>query len=54
MVNQIRKSLKSRKGASMVEYALLVSLIAVASIVVIKAVGAQLSAKFSSVSSALT
>ena len=44
---------KSEKGASLVEYALLVALIAVACIVAIRALGSKISQQFSYTSSQL-
>ncbi len=44
---------KKEKGASLVEYALLVALIAVVAIVAIKTVGTNVSGKFSNIGSAL-
>lgn len=43
----------SEKGASLVEYALLVALIAVACIVAIRALGSKISQQFSTVGGAL-
>ncbi|NMC62851.1 MAG: Flp family type IVb pilin [SAR324 cluster bacterium] len=45
---------KAEKGASLVEYALLVALIAVACIVAIRALGQRVSAQFSTITSALS
>ncbi len=44
---------KNQKGASLVEYALLVALIAVIAIVAVRTVGQQTSQKFSQISSTL-
>jgi Flp pilus assembly pilin Flp len=44
---------KSERGASMVEYALLVSLIAVIAIVAVRTVGQQVSRNFSAIGSEL-
>ena len=44
---------KNEKGASLVEYALLVALIAVVCIVAVRAIGTSASAKFSNVASNL-
>jgi len=44
----------TERGASLVEYALLVALIAVACIVAIRALGQRVSAQFSTITSALT
>jgi pilus assembly protein Flp/PilA len=43
----------SERGASMVEYGLLLALVAVIAIVALKALGTNVSAKFSTVSSSL-
>ncbi|NMC63439.1 MAG: Flp family type IVb pilin [SAR324 cluster bacterium] len=48
------RSLKGEKGASLVEYALLVALIAVACIVAIRALGSKVSTQFSTITSALS
>lgn len=45
---------KKQKGASLVEYALLVALISIVAIVAIKSIGSSVSAKFSSVASAVS
>ena len=45
---------RSERGASLVEYVLLVSLIAVVCIVAIQALGSSASTKFSSVGSSIT
>jgi pilus assembly protein Flp/PilA len=44
---------KKQKGASLVEYALLVALIAVIAIVAIRAVGTKVSSRFSQINSTL-
>lgn len=44
---------KNEKGASLVEYALLVALISIVAIVAIKSIGGSVSLKFSSVASAI-
>lgn len=44
---------KKQKGASLVEYALLVALIAVIAIVAIRAVGSKVSQRFSTINSTL-
>jgi pilus assembly protein Flp/PilA len=49
MIKKIMDFFKDEEGASMVEYGLLVSLIAVASIVALTALGGNLSALFTSV-----
>lgn len=56
MVNMEKKDLanKKEKGASLVEYALLVALIAVICIAAVTAVGQKTSQKWSSVNSGLT
>ena len=48
------KNNKKQKGASLVEYALLVALIAVVCIVAIKAIGTKASLSFSSIAGQLT
>jgi len=54
MTKVARKScLKKQRGASMVEYALLVALIAVVAIAAVSALGGGVSEKFSSVNSSL-
>jgi pilus assembly protein Flp/PilA len=50
----IEASEKKERGASMVEYALLVALIAVISIVAIRTVGQQVSGNFSNIQKELT
>lgn len=47
-------SLKSEKGQTLVEYALLLVLIAIVVIVMVKGIGSQANNTFSSVNSALT
>jgi pilus assembly protein Flp/PilA len=47
-------SLKSEKGQTLVEYALLLVLIAIVVIVMVKGIGSQANITFSSVNSALT
>ena len=49
----IKKVIKKQKGATMVEYAIMVALIAVVSIVVITALGEEVSTTFEVVNSAL-
>ena len=49
----VEETEKKERGASMVEYALLVALIAVISIVAIRTVGQQVSTNFSSIQSEL-
>jgi pilus assembly protein Flp/PilA len=49
-----KESAKKEKGASLVEYALLVALIAVLCIVTIRLVGNRVSTNFSSINSNLT
>lgn len=48
-----KKAKKDQRGASLVEYALLVALIAVIAIVAVRTVGQQTSQKFSQISSTL-
>ena len=48
-----RETVKKEKGASMVEYALLVALIAVIAILAIKALGQKVSQQFSHVGSVM-
>jgi len=48
-----KQGLKKQRGASMVEYALLVALIAVVAIAAVSALGGGVSQKFSSVNSSL-
>ena len=50
----VEETEKKERGASMVEYALLVALIAVISIVAIRTVGQQVSSNFSSIQSELS
>lgn len=52
-MNALLQSLKSQKGATMVEYAIMVALIAVISIAIISVLGGQVQGTFSAVSSAL-
>jgi pilus assembly protein Flp/PilA len=58
-VNEVESELiveeteKSERGASMVEYALLVALIAVIAIVAVRSVGSQVSTNFSRITSEL-
>ena len=47
------RSLNNEQGASLVEYALLVALIAIASIVAIKSLGSKVSQQFSSIATQL-
>ena len=42
-------AIKSEKGASLVEYALLVALIAIAAIVAVRSLGSKVSQQFSSI-----
>lgn len=51
---QVQTEKKSEKGASLVEYALLVALIAVISIVAIRTLGNTVSQQFSSVNAQIT
>jgi len=48
------KNIKTERGASLVEYALLVALISIVAIVAIKSIGTSVSRKFSSVASAVS
>ena len=50
---QAKLNADSERGASMVEYGLLLALIAVIAIVAVKALGTSVSTKFSSVNSSL-
>jgi pilus assembly protein Flp/PilA len=50
---QAKLNLDSERGASMVEYGLLLALIAVIAIVAVKALGTSVSTKFSTVNSNL-
>jgi pilus assembly protein Flp/PilA len=52
MIN--KQSVKKQKGASLVEYALLVALIAIVAIVAVRSVGNNVSTQFSSINSNLT
>jgi pilus assembly protein Flp/PilA len=52
-MNMIRKFRKNQDGASLIEYALLVSLIALVCILAITGIGTQVSTSFNSVSSSL-
>ena len=52
-VTLVRKLVSKREGAAMVEYALLVALIAVACIVVTKLLGEEVSSVFSYISTSL-
>ena len=47
------KNTRKQRGASMVEYALLVALIAVVSVAAVTSIGASVSTKFSTISSAV-
>ena len=53
MLNTLRNLLSNDDGATMVEYGVMVALIAAVCIVVVFALGQQVSGTFSSVSSAL-
>jgi pilus assembly protein Flp/PilA len=53
MINK-KMSVKKQKGASLVEYALLVALIAIVAIVAVRSVGNSVSTQFSSINSNLT
>ena len=44
---------KTEKGASLVEYALLVALIAIAAIVAVRSIGSKVSAQFSNIAGQL-
>jgi pilus assembly protein Flp/PilA len=50
---QAKFNVDSERGASMVEYGLLLALVAVIAIVALKALGTNVSAKFSTVSQSL-
>ena len=50
---QAKLNIDSERGASMVEYGLLLALIAVIAIVALRALGTNVSAKFSTVSASL-
>ncbi|MGH9008229.1 MAG: Flp family type IVb pilin [Acidimicrobiia bacterium] len=50
---QAKFNMDSERGASMVEYGLLLALVAVIAIVALKALGTNVSAKFSTVSQSL-
>jgi pilus assembly protein Flp/PilA len=52
-INQNNKRRNSERGASMVEYALLVALIAIIAIVAVRTVGNQVSTNFSSITQEL-
>ena len=52
-IQKFKKLLNKQTGATMVEYAIMVALIAVVSIVVIAALGQEVSTTFSTVNSAL-
>ena len=51
---QVRARIKSERGASLVEYALLLALIAVVCIIAITLIGEKAESSFSSTGSALT
>jgi pilus assembly protein Flp/PilA len=53
-LNKTEAQSKKQKGASLVEYALLVALIAVVCIVAIRVVGQKVSGQFSNVSSQIS
>ena len=52
-VEQVKSGNKAEKGASLVEYALLVALIAIIAIVAVRTLGNTISQQFSSVSGQL-
>ncbi len=54
IVNRARRFLSDESGATMVEYAIMVALIAAVCIVVIKALGGKTNAAFVNVNSALS
>ena len=54
VLNHLRAKLSSERGASMVEYALLVVLIAIIAIVGVQIAGEQVSVAFSTVAGGLT
>jgi pilus assembly protein Flp/PilA len=53
LLNKLSSFTKKENGATMVEYAIMVALIAVVSIAVIQGLGTQVSGTFSTVSNAL-
>lgn len=53
-VGAVSRFLRNNKGASMVEYGILVALIAVVSIGVITSIGSTLNTKFSAVNTSLS
>ena len=53
MQSRIQAQLKDEKGATMVEYALMVALIAVACVVTVTAVGASANAMFTSIAGSI-
>jgi pilus assembly protein Flp/PilA len=52
-LTKVSKKQKRERGASLVEYSLLVALIAVIAIVAVRAVGQKVSQKFSTINSAI-
>ena len=54
MIKDLVKKIKTERGASMLEYALLAALIAVVCIAAITALGRQASTSFSAVTSSIT
>lgn len=54
VLNHLRAKLRTERGASMVEYALLVVLIAIIAIVAVQIAGEQVSVAFSTVADGLT
>ena len=52
-MNKFRKWFRSRKGQGMVEYALILVLIAIVSITLLKGLGTQVNTTFSKVNSAM-
>jgi pilus assembly protein Flp/PilA len=53
-MNNKQISQKKEKGASLVEYALLVALIAIVAIVAVRALGTSVSSSFSQINSGVT
>lgn len=54
MLNRLTQLMESERGASMVEYALLVLLIALAALIAVTFFGTELSGTYSEISSGLT
>ena len=51
MLRLIRKFVRSKKGATMIEYALIAALVSVAAVVILGSLGASISGVFNSVNS---